>query len=83
MTYEIYLKPQAIKDLEGLSAADRRRVTQKMEGLRNTPWTGVKKLTNYSPEYRLRIGSFRVLFEVEEESVMIYRIVPRKEAYRK
>ena len=42
----------------------------------------VKRLTNFTPEYRLRVGSYRVLFEIEESRLIIYRILPRGEAYR-
>ncbi len=41
----------------------------------------VKRLTNFSPEYRLRVGDYRVLFEVEDEKILIYRIKHRKDAY--
>jgi mRNA interferase RelE/StbE len=42
----------------------------------------VKRLTNFTPEYRLRIRDYRVLFEIEEETIVIYRIRHRREAYR-
>jgi mRNA interferase RelE/StbE len=43
----------------------------------------VKRLTNFSPEYRLRVGQYRVLFEIEsEKEIVVYRIVHRREAYR-
>lgn len=42
----------------------------------------VKRLTNFTPEYRLRVGDYRVLFEVEGKSIVVYRVVHRREAYR-
>ena len=42
----------------------------------------IKKLTNYTPEYRMRSGNRRVLFEIEGSRIIIYRILNRKEAYR-
>lgn len=41
----------------------------------------VKRLTNFSPEYRLRVGDYRVLFEVDGNKIVIYRIKHRKDAY--
>ncbi|VAX35587.1 3'(2'),5'-bisphosphate nucleotidase [hydrothermal vent metagenome] len=38
----------------------------------------VKRLTNFTPEYRLRVGSYRVLFEVDNNQIKIYRIMHRK-----
>jgi mRNA interferase RelE/StbE len=42
----------------------------------------IKRLTNFSPEYRLRVEDWRVLFEVTKNKIIIYRIVHRREAYR-
>ena len=43
----------------------------------------IKKLTNFAPEYRLRVGDYRVLFEIErQDRVTIYRVRHRREAYR-
>ena len=41
----------------------------------------IKKLTNHSPEYRLRVGNFRILFEIENNEIIIYRIKHRKDVY--
>jgi mRNA interferase RelE/StbE len=42
----------------------------------------VKRLTNHTPEYRLRVGDYRVLFEIEGETIVVYRVRHRREAYR-
>jgi mRNA interferase RelE/StbE len=54
----------------------------KIDGLQDDLAGDVKKLTNYSPEYRLRVGNYRVLFEVEKSTVVIYRILHRKDAFK-
>jgi len=41
----------------------------------------VKRLTNYSPEYRLRVGDWRVLFNVAGDTISIERISHRSDAY--
>ena len=52
-------------------------LTQLSEGLSGD----VKKLTNFTPEFRLRVGTYRVLFEVEEgDRVIVYRVLHRREA---
>jgi mRNA interferase RelE/StbE len=53
-----------------------------MEMLANDLAGNVKRLTNFIPEYRLRVGDYRILFEVEERKIFIYRVVHRKDAYR-
>ncbi|CAN2041023.1 hypothetical protein GMMP15_250004 [Candidatus Magnetomoraceae bacterium gMMP-15] len=42
----------------------------------------VKHLTNFIPEYRLKVGNYRILFEVEEKDIKVYRIKHRKDAYK-
>ena len=42
----------------------------------------VKRLTNYTSEYRMRVGDWRILFEIEDEKIVVYRIRHRKEAYK-
>ena len=41
----------------------------------------VKRLTNFTPEYRLRVGDYRVLFELEEQTIIVYRVKHRSKAY--
>ena len=77
----IEFKPRAVKDLDALDRPAARRVLEKIRGLENNLAGDVKRLTNFTPEYRLRIGDYRVLFEIEGDSVIIYRIKHRSRAY--
>jgi mRNA interferase RelE/StbE len=82
MIYAVEFKPRALKDLQQVPERDRRRLFAKIEGLQNNLAGDVKKLTAATPEYRLRVGDYRVLFEIEGSRVVIYRVRPRREAYR-
>lgn len=42
----------------------------------------VKKLTNFTPEYRLRVGNYRLLFALEDNKIVIYRVQHRKDSYK-
>ncbi|HKP71311.1 MAG TPA: type II toxin-antitoxin system RelE/ParE family toxin [Pyrinomonadaceae bacterium] len=81
MIYSINFKSRAIKDLNSIELSDRRRIAAKIDGLRDNLTGDVKRLTNFMPEYRLRVGRYRVLFEVEGEKVIIYRVKHRRDAY--
>ena len=59
MIYTMEFKPRAIRDLKKIPKIDQRTIIGKIEGLG-------EKLTNHSPEYRLRIGDWRVLFEIDQ-----------------
>ena len=41
----------------------------------------MKKLTARERKYRLRVGNFRVLFQLEGDVIMVYDVKDRKEAY--
>ncbi len=66
MQFLVEFKSRAIKDLRSISAQDRNRIVSKIEALESNLSGDVKRLTNFSHEYRLRVGDFRVLFAVEE-----------------
>jgi mRNA interferase RelE/StbE len=82
MIYQVEFKPRALKELKRLPAAENNRIVAKVEALQNDLEGDVKRLTNFTPEYRLRVGNYRVLFEVEGAKAVIYRIRHRKDAYK-
>jgi len=81
MSYTVEIMPKAIKDLKKIDKSKVSVVINKIHNLENGLEGNIKKLTNYTPEYRLRVGSYRVLFEIEGEKIIIYRIKHRKDAY--
>ncbi len=82
MRYSVQFKPKAVRDIEGLPSRIQTRILARIEEMSNDLKGDVKKLTNLMPEYRLRVGDYRVLFEIEERMIVIYRIRHRREAYR-
>lgn len=61
--YLVEIMPKAIKDLKTLSNAEAQKILTKIQALENGLEDDIKKLTNFTPEYRLRVGNYRVLFE--------------------
>jgi mRNA interferase RelE/StbE len=82
MKYDIEFKPKAIKDLRSLPKQIQSKILEKVQLMENDLAGDVKKLTNFTPEYRLRVGNYRVLFEIENENIVIYRVKPRDKAYQ-
>jgi len=83
MTYEIELKPRATKDLRKIPKEHAGRIADALEDVADGMKGDVKRLTNFTPEYRLRVGDYRVLFEIEDKSrIVVYRVRHRREAYR-
>ena len=82
MNYEIGFKPKSIKDTKKIPKPDVENIFSKIEMLKTDLTGDVKKLTNFTPEYRLRVGNYRILFEIENNKIIIYRIIHRKDAYK-
>ena len=82
MKYQVELKPTAVKDLKSLHPKDVSKVIARLEALTDDMKGHVKKLTNFTPEYRMRAGNYRALFEVEGARIIVYRIKHRKDVYR-
>jgi mRNA interferase RelE/StbE len=82
--YDLRIKPSAVKELEALQTKDRRRIVERIKGLGDDPRPpGCEKLTG-EDRYRLRQGSFRILFEVDDASriVTVVKIGHRRDVYR-
>jgi len=45
---------------------------------------GARKLRNFTAVYRLRVGVYRILYEINDKAgiVTVYRVKHRHEAYR-
>jgi mRNA interferase RelE/StbE len=67
MKYDIQFKPRAVKDIEKLSSRMQTKIIKDIEIMSSDLTGDVKRLTNFSPEYRLRVGDYRVLFEIEDK----------------
>lgn len=81
MKYKIEFKPRAAKDLRAINSSDVKRILAKIRAMENDLASDVKHLTDFEPQYRLRVGNYRVLFNLENDSIIIYRIKNCREAY--
>ena len=81
MKYKIEFKPRATKDLRLVNRDDAQRILAKIRAMENDLAGNVKHLTDFEPQYRLRVGDYRILFNLENDYITIYRIKHRREAY--
>jgi mRNA interferase RelE/StbE len=57
MKYTSELKPKAIKDMKSIPPKERERIVIRIERMEEDLQGDVKKLTNHTPEYRMRAGN--------------------------
>lgn len=81
MRYRIEFGDEAIAQLRGLAKDLRRNIGFRLDQLQNDLAGDVKKLKGGENEYRLRVGSHRVLFALEKDFIFVYAVRDRKEAY--
>lgn len=80
---EIEWTGTAIDDIARLDQGIARRVKQSIERFAETGAGNVKRLQGFDPpEYRLRVGDYRVRFHLGGEILRILRVRNRREAYR-
>ena len=82
MKYHVELKPRAEKDLRGLQRREQQRIVKKLRVASDDLRGDIKRLTQFQPSHRLRVGDFRVLFDIQSDKIIVYRILHRREAYR-
>lgn len=83
-SFDLLIKPSAVKEIESLPKGDRQRVVTRIAALALEPRPpGCEKLSGQE-RYRVRQGNYRILYEVREREliVMVVKVGDRKVVYR-
>jgi mRNA interferase RelE/StbE len=83
--YRVLLERGAERDLRRLSAQMHDRVIAALQGLARQPRpAGCRKLTGSKRDWRIRVGDYRVVYEIADEIrvVRVNRVRHRREVYR-
>lgn len=84
MKYSIVFTESADKQLKKLSASVQRLVVDKIKKLDiNQPNNNIKKLVGSLDFYRLRVGDYRVIYQIKHDKliVLIVKVGHRKNIY--
>ena len=83
--YEVYLERAAERGLRRLPVETFHRIVPRIRALAENPGPpGCRKLTGSENDWRIRVGDYRVIYEIDEgeKAVRVFRIRHRREAYR-
>ncbi len=81
--YRVVLTQRALRDLENTGKKTQDRIATKLKEYAQDPLKYARKLINPDiGNYRFRIGEYRVIFDVDNETIVILRIGHRKNIYR-
>lgn len=84
VTYQINWKPSALKEVKLIDRSVIPRILNVIESLSINPRpAGVRKLQGSKRSYRVRVGDYRIVYEIEDEILTVYivRIRHRKSVY--
>lgn len=85
MTYHIEIKRSAHKALLDLPAETARRLSTAIDALAADPrGPGTRKLTGSDLLYRVRVGDYRVVYEVHDHRllILVVKLGHRRDIYR-
>ena len=84
--YEVHLERAVENDLKRLPTTTFHQIILQIKALAENPRpSGCRKLTGSKNDWRIRIGDYRVLYEIDEKAraVRIMRVRHRREVYRR
>ncbi|WP_144875709.1 type II toxin-antitoxin system RelE/ParE family toxin [Microbacterium sp. 1.5R] len=82
--YRVEFTTAAAKEVRKLDPQTRRRILAGVSDLGREPRPhGVRKLTGFDNAWRLRVGDYRVLYEVIDDQVLVtvVRVAHRRDVY--
>jgi mRNA interferase RelE/StbE len=85
LKYRIEVKRSAAKALKKIPKPDRKRISEKIESLAGElPSTEITKMKGDNPFHRIRVGDYRIIYEVQDEVlvILIVKVGHRKDIYR-
>ena len=84
MSYSLQIKASAAKELSRIERADRERITEALDQLREHPLMGPPLKGGMRGLRRIRVGDYRVVYEVQHDVlvVLVVRVAHRRDVYR-
>jgi mRNA interferase RelE/StbE len=81
---QVLLHPIPAKYLDRLNADDRERIKAAFKGLEKEPSEGdIRPVVGQAGSFRVKVGSYRALYRMKDNTVFVTHIEPRGQAYTK
>lgn len=82
--YRIEFAPAAARQFRRFTKQIQKRLRPKIDALATNPRpAGVKKLEDIENTYRVRVGDYRIIYEIRDRElhILIVKVADRREAY--
>ena len=83
-SYRVFIKPSAVREIEGIPKKDRERIMTRIRALSEDPRPpGCEKLSG-EERYRVRQGRYPVVYAVDDQdkAVVVFKVGHRRDVYR-
>ena len=84
MIYSISIRQSALKALQKIDSPQRARLIEAIDKLKINPNAGSVLKGEFSGLRRIRIGDYRIVYEVQNEQlvILVIRVAHRREVYK-
>jgi mRNA interferase RelE/StbE len=84
MSYQVIVPQPVQKQINNLPMIAQTRIISAIQSLTDIPRpNGVKKLKGYENSYRIRVGEYRIIYEIKDKEliILLFNCSHRKDAY--
>ncbi|MBV9387588.1 MAG: type II toxin-antitoxin system RelE/ParE family toxin [Chroococcidiopsidaceae cyanobacterium CP_BM_ER_R8_30] len=85
MAYRVEITRKAAKQVKSLPQEERERIGTEIEALTDNPRPiGVRKISGERDFYRVRVGDYRIIYEIQDKIllILVIGVGHRREIYR-
>lgn len=79
---EVLITPGAVKLIKKLPKVPQIAIYQKLKKMHLTPDIKSTKLSGYKNIFRIRVGNYRVVYEIADKKAYVFLVGHRKEIYK-
>jgi len=84
MSYNLLYTQRALKDIQKIDLNAKKRIGEALLRYKEEPLKYSRKMINAAHgSYRFRIGDYRVIFDLENDDIVILRLGHRREIYKR
>ncbi len=80
--YHLVISNRFRRDLRQLDATMHRRVLEALDQLQEDSYRDLQLTNVQIGQWRIRVGDYRIRYDIEGERVLLYRVRHRREIYR-
>ncbi|MBW4650259.1 MAG: type II toxin-antitoxin system RelE/ParE family toxin [Kastovskya adunca ATA6-11-RM4] len=85
MVYQVEIAPAAQRQIRKLTTDVQQKIIQRLEALAVDPYpAGVVKMRGEQSLYRVRLGDYRIIYEIQDEEllILVLKVGHRRDVYK-